>query len=195
VTGAGIEDEVNPSLAKSVSWTPFLPPCVLADLEAEVYAVKSVRDVTSLKAFSVSFAVYYLSGYTFIEPSRFVVDAIARKILFESNAEDFLVADYAHGVVCDTVVTKRESDRDRNTFALLPDRLKLLPGSFRNPFAEEKIFASVPCDTEFGEAKKSDLLSSCFLYSLYDVGGIILPVNGSLIDTCTCYSHSLILLV
>src|SRR5690606_28270812 len=189
MAGTGIQNEIGAPLVKPVARPVFLAPAIFTNFEAELHSVEGIHDVSDRESFVTLHAFDDAVRDSFIEPLRFVVNAVACEVLLESDPEDRLVADHTRVIVGCAFVPEGKAYRDRDVVALVLDGKQFLPRPFAYPLAEKKIFAAVTRDTQFGKAQQVHVLTPGFFNRLKDMSGVVGPVNGSLVDGGACYFH------
>src|SRR5687767_8163231 len=99
MAGAWIENEVNAALTKPVTRPVVFAPCIFADLKTETYSVHLVDNIANTNTFiSTNNFSNDVCGPG-VEPTRFIVYAIAGKVLFQGYAQYLLVMNYTRSVV------------------------------------------------------------------------------------------------
>src|SRR5688572_13212036 len=117
--------------------------------------------------------------------------AVARKVLLERYAKDLPVTNNAHGIVGDSVQAKWQADRDSYLTALFLYRQQFLPRLLGYPIAEKEIFTPVSGNGQLRETQQFYRLFFRLLDCHQDVGSVLLPIHGCLINSSAGDFHDM----
>lgn len=106
---------------------------------------------------------------------------ISGKVLFQCDANYFLIMDYAHAIVGDAVDANGQPDANGYWTAMRHNGEQMIPCFLIEPIAEKQIFAAISRKAQFGETQNVDSIFFRFRDSSNDVWNIVGPIDGSLV--------------
>ncbi len=181
MAGTRVEDNID-ALRRQLWTRAARDPGVLADLKADPHTI----DLEQLIAQQVRLAVVapfdMLARRPRLEPSRFVMNAIARQKPLGDQTQDFPVGQHRRRIEQAPTVHDRQADRHRQAFGLGQQRLQDPPRLDRGAPALKRILAAIPGNAQLGQTNDPHLVGAGHSQALNNALVIALPIQRGLVD-------------